>query len=101
MRRGRLLAILNVIFLVGGLACLAYGIRLTEALIETREGAFIGGVLILLAGISGLFAATLFRRQARLLTENLRLATESGRMLPLEATDGELMPLVTSVNQLV
>jgi len=49
MRRARLLGILNIIFLVGGLACLAYGLRVSEVLLENRENAFIGGVLIFLA----------------------------------------------------
>jgi nitrogen fixation/metabolism regulation signal transduction histidine kinase len=101
MRRARLLGILNIVFLVSGLSCIAYGLRLSEALPETREGAFIGGVLIFLAGITGIFVATLFRRNTRLLGASLKQIAEAGQMCPLETIDSELEPLVQGVNEMI
>jgi two-component system, OmpR family, phosphate regulon sensor histidine kinase PhoR len=101
MRRARLLAILNIVFLISGLACIAYGLRLSETLLETREGAFIGGVLIFLAGITGIFVATLFRRNTRLLGANLKQIAQAGQMCPLETIDSELEPLVQGVNEMI
>jgi two-component system, OmpR family, phosphate regulon sensor histidine kinase PhoR len=101
MRRARLLGILNIIFLVSGLACLAYGLRLSQVLVETREGAFIGGVLIFLAGITGLFVATVFRHNTRTLGAALKQVADTGRMYQLEALDSELEPLVHGVNEMI
>jgi two-component system phosphate regulon sensor histidine kinase PhoR len=101
MRRVRFLGILNVVFLVSGLACLAYGLRLSQALLESREGAFIGGVLVFLAGVSGLFVATLFRRNTRILSAAMMRVVETGRMHQLEALDSELEPLVRGVNEMI
>jgi two-component system phosphate regulon sensor histidine kinase PhoR len=101
MRRARLLAILNVVFLVGGLACVAYGLRLSETLLESREGAFIGGVLIFLAGVAGIFVAAIFRRNTRELGARLKQVAETGRMYELEAIDSEFEPLVRGVNEMI
>jgi two-component system phosphate regulon sensor histidine kinase PhoR len=101
MRRARLLGILNIIFLISGLACLAYGLRLSQVLLETREGAFIGGVLIFLAGVTGIFVATVFRRNTRLLGATLKQVADSGRMYQLEVVDSELEPLITGVNEMI
>jgi len=101
MRHARLLSILNIVFLVSGLACLAYGLRLSEALLESRESAFIGGVLVFLAGISGLFVAAVFRRNTRMLGATLKHLAQTGRMYELEALDSELEPLVRGVNEMI
>jgi len=101
MRHARLLSILNIVFLVSGLACLAYGLRLSEALLESRESAFIGGVLVFLAGISGLFVAAVFRRNTRMLGATLKHVAQTGRMYELEALDSELEPLVRGVNEMI
>ncbi|MBV8779986.1 MAG: PAS domain-containing protein, partial [Phycisphaerae bacterium] len=99
--RGRILAFLNVGFLCGGFACLAYGLRITRILLETREAAFMAGVLLMLAAISGLFAAAMARRQTRDLTETIRSATRDGEMRYVETPDLELAPLISSVNEMV
>ena len=101
MRRARILGILNIVFLVSGLACIAFGLRLSQALLETREGAFIGGVLIFLAGITGVFVATVFRRNTRMLGATLKQVAATGRMYQLEALDSELEPLVRGVNDMI
>jgi two-component system phosphate regulon sensor histidine kinase PhoR len=101
MRRSRFLAILNIVFLVSGLVCIAYGLRLSETLLESREGAFIGGVLIFLAGVTGVFVATIFRRNTRVLGAALKQIADTGRMYQLEALDSELEPLVRGVNEMI
>jgi two-component system phosphate regulon sensor histidine kinase PhoR len=101
MRRARILSIYNIVFLVAGLACLAHGLRLTDTLLESREGAFMGGVLIFLAGISGIFVATVFRRNTRLLSSSLQQIALTGKMNQLEALDSELEPLVKGVNEMI
>ena len=101
MYRGRILKTLNSGFLVAGLACIVCSIRVPDLMPALREGTFVGGVLLMLAGISGFFAGVMYRRQGREMIETIRQAMLNGKMKYLENRDTELAPLINSMNDLV
>ena len=101
MQRGRILKLMNTVFLLAGITCIGFSLRLRDMVPTTREGAFTGGVMLMLAGISGLMAGALYRRQGRELVSTIRSATRDGQMRFLETRDAELAPLINSMNDMV
>ena len=101
MRRGKFLIILTALFVVGGLLCFVQSGRALVRLRESYIPAAAGAVLLLLAATAGLFAVVVVRRSVRDLDLRLRELTGSGKFAMLAATDEQLVPLASRINELV
>jgi two-component system, OmpR family, phosphate regulon sensor histidine kinase PhoR len=101
VRRGQLLIILSLLFVLGGIACMAQDARLLVRLAQSSSITLSGAILLLLGATSGLLAIRVFRRSSTELREKLREVASRGRLEFLTASDRQLVPLVSSINEMV
>jgi two-component system phosphate regulon sensor histidine kinase PhoR len=100
VRSGRILSLLMVTCLVGGLLCSAGSVR--EALVSGKyDLGMLGPVLFLAAGGAGLLAIMSFRRNTGVLIEAIHRMTVQGKLNSLQTESHEIRPLISAVNEMV
>ncbi len=92
---------LAALLVLGGIACVAQSGREVMRLAQASPTASAGGVLLLLGATAGIFAVTVFRRSARELHARLKDIAARGKLEYVDATDANLLPLATGINELV
>jgi two-component system phosphate regulon sensor histidine kinase PhoR len=101
VRRGQFLFIFSALLVLGGIACMAPHAREIITLKQSQVVIIAGACMLLLGATSALFSLAVVRRSCRELRDGLKRLAASGRLEPLAATDRELVPLASSINQLV
>jgi two-component system phosphate regulon sensor histidine kinase PhoR len=100
VRSEKILSILMIGCLIGGLLCSAGSLRATA-----QNGHFdlgmLGPILFLASGCAGLLAILSFRRNCRVLIEAIRRMTAQGKLNILQTESSEIRPLITAVNDMV
>lgn len=101
MRRGRILSILMLICVAGGIVCFAQSVG--EALRGGRrlQLGVAGSVLFVLGAGAGLAAIATLRRDCRFLIGAVRRMTADGRLKALRTSNPEIQPLIAAVNDMV
>jgi len=101
VRRGKLLSILMLVFLVGGLCCFAEAARQALRRHEQMDVGILGTVLFVLGAGSGLLAITRLRADCRILIDAITRMTRDGRLNTLQTDNPEIRPLIIAVNDMV
>jgi two-component system phosphate regulon sensor histidine kinase PhoR len=99
--RGKLLAILSFSSALLGLACLLVSARAVIQLSDSSAAAFVGVVFLMCSGIAGMLTVASFRTNCRKLTALIEKFTEQRRLGHLSAESAELLPLVSSMNEML
>ena len=101
MRRGRILSILMLICVAGGIVCFAQSAG--EALRGGRrlQLGVAGSVLFVLGAGAGLAAIATLRRDCRFLIGAVRRMTADGRLKALQTSNPEIQPLIAAINDMV
>jgi two-component system phosphate regulon sensor histidine kinase PhoR len=100
VRSGKLLSILMLVCLGGGMLCSLSSLHTIWASGRFDLG-MAGTVLFVAGGAAGLLAITSFRRNCRVLIEAIRRMTERGKLNNLETESCEIRPLIGAVNDMV
>ena len=101
MLRSVIHSILIVLFIVGGLLCVAADAWQSRAIAHQPEPLILGWILLLLGGAATLTMVLSLRRQSGALVEKIREMTESSKLRPLESQHMDLRPLVWAMNDLI
>jgi two-component system phosphate regulon sensor histidine kinase PhoR len=101
VRRGQFLTILSLLLVLAGIACFAQDAPSLARLGERGSLVAAGACLLLLGATAGLFAGTVVRRSAHQLNQRLKELTVSGKLEFVTATDRQLVPLTSAINELV
>jgi two-component system, OmpR family, phosphate regulon sensor histidine kinase PhoR len=100
VRSGKILSILMMAFLVGGMLCSVSSLSAIWVSGHFDLGmlapiCFVGG------GAAGLLAVTSFRRNCRILIQAIHRMTVQGKLFSLRTESHEIQPLITAVNDMV
>ncbi|MDP9175443.1 MAG: cell wall metabolism sensor histidine kinase WalK [Planctomycetota bacterium] len=101
MRRGKILSILMILFVMGGMACFAQNVQ--EAW-QSRHGVEIGtlgSVLFVLGAGSGLLAIATLRKACRSLISKIDRMTKERRVETLRTDHPEIRPLISAINDMM
>jgi two-component system phosphate regulon sensor histidine kinase PhoR len=101
VRRGRILSVLMMAFLVGGLCCSALAARQALRHHEQLDVGILGSVLFILGAGSGLLAIANLRSDCKLLIEAIDRMTRDGRLNALQTDNPQIRPLIHAVNDMV
>ncbi len=100
VRSGKLLSIMMLVCLGGGLLCSVGSLHSIWASGRFDFG-MIAPVLFVAGGSAGLLAITSFRRNCRILIEAIRRMTTRGKLDNLQTEHNEIRPLISAVNEMV
>jgi two-component system phosphate regulon sensor histidine kinase PhoR len=98
VRSGKVLSILMIILLGGGMLCCIHSAWTSNGHFEFG---LLGPVLFVGGGAAGLLAITSFRRNCRVLIEAIHRMTTQGKLNLLNTDSHEIRPLITAVNEMV
>jgi two-component system, OmpR family, phosphate regulon sensor histidine kinase PhoR len=101
VRSGRILSILMVLFLAGGVLCAAGSLRSIWLGGGGVPFSMVSTVLFVTGGAAGVLAITGLRRNCRVLIDAIRRMTEHGKLSLLNTESHEIQPLVIAVNEMV
>jgi len=100
VRSGKILSILMVTCLVGGMLCSIGSLHSLWSSGRLDLG-MLGPVLFVAGGAAGLLAITSFRRNCRILIEAIHRMTVQGKLNNLQTDSHEIRPLISAVNDMV
>jgi two-component system phosphate regulon sensor histidine kinase PhoR len=101
VRRGKFLVILSALLVFGGVACFAHNARALTRLGESYVPALAGASLLTLGATAAIFAIVVFRRAIRDLRSRITELVGSGTFAMLAATDAQLVPLTSGINEML
>ena len=101
MRRGKVLSILTVLFVLAGVGCLARDIAALLADARDHYSVFVGLVFLLLGSTAACLTLAVFRRDCRRLSNVIRGFAQGDRPTPVETGESALANLSASINDLV
>jgi two-component system phosphate regulon sensor histidine kinase PhoR len=100
VRSGKLLSIMMLVCLGGGLVCSLGSLHAIWASGHFDFG-MIAPILFVAGGSSGLMAIMSFRRSCRILIEAIHRMTTRGKLNNLQTESEEIRPLISAVNEMV
>ncbi len=103
MRPGKAVSNLVVLFLLGGIASLAFGFgEMSRHFADTHPLALLGGLLFFLSAVAALLMLASVRNQCAALTQQVRSLTVAGRCgAGIDVPGSDLDPLVREMNDLM
>ena len=101
MRRGKFLVFLSALLVLGGVGCFVQNARALTRLGESYVPAVAGSVLLTLSATAAIFAVVVFRRAIRDIRRRIAELVSSGTFAMLAATDAQLVPLASGINEML
>jgi two-component system, OmpR family, phosphate regulon sensor histidine kinase PhoR len=101
VRRGKILSILMLACVAGGILCFAQSAGEAIHGSARLQIGLVGSILFVLGAGAGLTAISLLRRDCRFLTNAIRRMSIAGRLNPLRTSNPEIRPLISAVNEMV
>ena len=92
---------MTVLLVVAGVACLARDALTIFRALDSHTGLFTGIALLILGAAAGSLAIAVFRKDCRRLTSIIRTFANGAKPTPVEVGETELIPLVTSINEML
>lgn len=100
MLRGKLLYILMLVFMAGGMTCFVSSTWQSDSWSSLQSQVMPGAVLFLLAAVAGMMALASLRKDCRRLMQVIRRITREPRLKRIESPNTELNPLIEAVNEM-
>jgi len=101
LRRGRLLSILMVLFVLGGIECFLVSAQEAWKAGAHVEIGVLGSVLFVLGAGTGMLAITTLRKDCRQLITHIERMSLNGKLDALRTNNPEIRPLISALNEMV